>query len=334
MKGTGQSEPLTVGLHFKMDPGWKVYALPPEGEAQPLFGQPPEVDWSASENLEDVELLWPPGKWQGEGAYRIYVYDKSVIIPLKVNLLDESKPLKLKGMVRFFGCSETCRPFQQEVDLMLSPQEAHPTPEAPAIHHYEAQAEEFESQQDLKEAASLSFMILIALLGGLILNFMPCVLPVLSLKIMGLIKSHHPKFKLKFLATSAGILVSFLMLAVIMVSFKAIGVTLGWGFHFQQPLFLGGMATLMMIFSLSLYGVFEIPLPSFMETLLSIQGRGIMKDFLSGMFATLLATPCSAPFVGTAISFALSQGSFRNLHPIYGSWSRIFYTLFIRYYPA
>ena len=308
VKGTGETEPLTIGLHFKMDEGWKLYAKVPEDETPPPFGQEPEVDWEGSENIEEIEILWPPGEWDGEGFYRVYVYKKAVIIPLKVKLLDESKPLKLKGVVKYFACSTTCRPFEQKVEMILQPTKAIPTPEAEAIEYFEDKAEDFELAQDLEEAASLMFMILMALLGGFILNFMPCVLPVLSLKILGLVKSHHPRYRLKFMATTLGILASFLLLALVIIGLKSVGVSVGWGFHFQEPVFLGFMAGLMIVFALNLYGLFEIPLPGFLANSMSVHTRGLMGDFLSGMFATLLATPCSAPFLGTAVSYALSQG--------------------------
>lgn len=308
VKGTGKAEPLTLGLKFTMVPGWKLYGMPPDEEDLPAFGRPPEIDWSESENLEDVEILWPPGEWEGEDLYRIYVYKKSVIIPLKVNLIDEAKSLVLRGKVSYFACSNTCRPFEQRVELVLEPTQAAPSPEAPSIAHYEELAEDFDLEQDLEEAASLLFMLFIAFMGGVVLNFMPCVLPVLSLKIMGLTKAHHPRIKAKFSATMGGILVSFLALAVLIIVLQAAGHQVGWGFHFQQPVFLGFMSFVMIIFALNFYGWFEIPVPAFLGRYLSDHSKGLMGDFLSGMFATLLATPCSAPFLGTAISFALTQG--------------------------
>lgn len=308
VKGTGEKEPLTIGLDFKIDPSWKLYAHPPKDAENTPFGQPPEIDWSGSKNLESAEILWPPGEWDGEGFYRTYVYKKSVIIPVKVKLLDETKPLILKGKVTYFACSTTCRPFEQAVELTLNPIPATLTPQAGPIQAFEKKAEDFEREQDLEEAASLVFMLFMALLGGFILNFMPCILPVLSLKIIGLTKSHHPHVRAKFLVTTAGILVSFLLLAILIITLKSLGIAVGWGFHFQEPLFLGFMTFLMILFALNLYGLFEIPLPQFIAQSLSIRGKGLVGDFFSGVFASLLATPCSAPFLGTAISFALAQG--------------------------
>lgn len=147
-----------------------------------------------------------------------------------------------------------------------------------------------------------------ALLGGLILNLMPCVLPVLSVKMIGLAKhggGDSGRARASFLATAAGILVSFGVLAGGAIALKAGGVAVGWGIQFQEPLFIAFMTLVCILFAANLWGLFEIPLPAFLGKL----GEGQAGSFTTGVFATLLATPCSAPFVGTAVAFALSRGS-------------------------
>jgi suppressor for copper-sensitivity B len=153
-------------------------------------------------------------------------------------------------------------------------------------------------------------MLGIALLGGFILNLMPCVLPVLSIKVLGLIghaggEGRH--VRTSFLASAAGIVASFLILATAAVAVRAAGTAVGWGIQFQQPLFLVAMAFVVTLFSANLFGFFEIGLPSWVGGLGG--GQGLLGHFASGAFATLLATPCSAPFLGTAIGFALAHGA-------------------------
>jgi len=159
--------------------------------------------------------------------------------------------------------------------------------------------------------------LLLALLGGLILNLMPCVLPVLSLKLLGAI-GHGGREKrlvrLSFLESAAGIYFSFLVLATLAVLLRQAGHSVGWGIQFQQPLFLISMALVLTLFAGNLWGFFEIRLPGWMGDLAMRTGEG--KDghhpgahFLTGAFATLLATPCSAPFLGSAIGYALSRGT-------------------------
>jgi suppressor for copper-sensitivity B len=102
---------------------------------------------------------------------------------------------------------------------------------------------------------------------------------------------------------------SFLVLAAVVTGLRAAGVAVGWGFQFQQPLFLSAMALLVTIFAANLWGWFEVPLPGFAGALAGAAGHGGRTgDFLAGAFATLLATPCTAPFVATAVGFALAGG--------------------------
>lgn len=160
---------------------------------------------------------------------------------------------------------------------------------------------------------SLLLVLSLALLGGVILNLMPCVLPVLSLKLMSLIShgnSTPAAVRISFLATAAGILFSFLVLAGGTIALKTAGAAVGWGIQFQQPVFLAAMALVVTLFAGNLFGFFEILLPSGLaEQTTRTTGKGLAGAFATGAFATLLATPCSAPFLGTAVGFALSRGA-------------------------
>jgi suppressor for copper-sensitivity B len=160
-------------------------------------------------------------------------------------------------------------------------------------------------------SGSLVAMLLVALLGGLVLNIMPCVLPVLSLKLMGLIGHEgedHRHLRLSFLASAAGILTAFAGLAGALVALKGTGSAVGWGIQFQQPWFLIAMTLVVTLFAANLWGWFEIPLPAAIGRLAGIGGNNSLAgQFGIGAFATLLATPCSAPFVGTAVAFALAR---------------------------
>lgn len=153
----------------------------------------------------------------------------------------------------------------------------------------------------------------LALLGGLILNLMPCVLPVLSLKLLtlaGYASAERRAARLGLLSTAAGVMVSFGVLAAALIVLKAAGSAIGWGIQFQQPWFLAGMALITTLFSASLWGWAPIVLPTgIADAIGSIRGHGRLTNaFLMGAFATLLAASCSAPFVGTAIGFALARG--------------------------
>ncbi len=154
-------------------------------------------------------------------------------------------------------------------------------------------------------------ILLLAVLGGLILNLMPCVLPVLSLKLLGLAQfggGDPREARRGFLASAAGIISAFLVLAGALAALKAGGAVVGWGIQFQQPWFLVGMTGLITLFACNLWGFFEVRLPQVVGDLTSrsAEVHGLGGHFLQGAFATLLATPCSAPFLGTAVGFALA----------------------------
>lgn len=175
----------------------------------------------------------------------------------------------------------------------------------------------FESVSAQGPQLSLAMYLLFAVVGGLLLNIMPCVLPVIALKIFGLVGlgGDQPKRvrKLGFMF-SLGILVSFLTLALLVIVLQAAGEQVGWGFQFQEPAFVIVMCTIVFAFGLSLFGVYEINLPgsavSGLGKILDDQtrsGKSASASFAEGVFATVLATPCTAPFLGTALGFAFSQ---------------------------
>ena len=161
---------------------------------------------------------------------------------------------------------------------------------------------------------SIHFEIfIIALIGGFILNFMPCVLPVLSLKMIQLVNLRTENkviFRKKISFNILGILTSFLLLAVGTYIVKSAGELVGWGVQFQNPSFLIFLILLTAFFGFNLLGLFNLFLPPKVLNILSYRGEGFVGDFITGITLTLLATPCTAPLVGTAVGFALSGGTF------------------------
>lgn len=146
-----------------------------------------------------------------------------------------------------------------------------------------------------------------ALLAGLILNLMPCVLPVLSLKLLSLAKHHHGQARLHHtLAYTGGVLASFWALAAIMALLQAGGTSLGWGFHLQEPTVVAVLTLLMVALALSFWGVFE-----FGTSLTRLGGVGKAErpwqSAATGLLAVVVATPCTVPFMGGALAYALTQ---------------------------
>jgi len=158
--------------------------------------------------------------------------------------------------------------------------------------------------------ASLPVLLLFAVLGGLILNLMPCVFPVLSIKAISLAeqaKKHPATVRTKGLVFAAGVIASMLVLAAILLLLRAGGEQIGWGFQLQSPLFVTLMVYLLLAVGLNLSGMFEIggELGGIGDAL--TQGGGYRATFFTGVLTTLVATPCTAPFMAAAVGAALTQ---------------------------
>ena len=156
--------------------------------------------------------------------------------------------------------------------------------------------------------------LLFGLIGGFILNLMPCVLPVISLKIFGFMRQagdSRANILKHGLAFTAGIFLWFLGLAAVIIALKSAGSEVTWAFQFQNPWFNYVIGAVIFVFALNLFGVFEIVLPGRATQGMAEAGShgGLAGSFAQGILATLLATPCTAPFLGTALGFAFSQTS-------------------------
>lgn len=163
--------------------------------------------------------------------------------------------------------------------------------------------------------------ILFAFVGGMILNLMPCVLPVMSFKVMSFVKMAGQSRSLTLkhgLMFSLGVILSFWLLASVMLMLRTYGQAVGWGFQLQEPLFVVILASVLFIFSLSLFGVFEWGMffaswagQTQAET--TQKSSGYAGSFLSGVLATAVATPCTGPFLGSAVGFAVTLPVFQSL---------------------
>jgi thiol:disulfide interchange protein/DsbC/DsbD-like thiol-disulfide interchange protein len=157
------------------------------------------------------------------------------------------------------------------------------------------------------EQTSWATALLLALLGGAVLNLMPCVFPVLSMKALALLQHGPGHARRHGLAYTAGVLACFAIVAGALIALRAGGAAIGWGFQLQDPLVVAILAYVMLLLGLSLSGVFTLG-GSVMGVGQGLAGRdGMAGSFFTGVLATVVATPCTAPFMGTALGFAITQ---------------------------
>ncbi len=297
---------VRIAVVVAIDDGWHIqshtpsydYLIPtefslelPKGWAEPVIRYPAHVMWQ-SQFAEDP----------------LAAYERDVVIHAELELPTELATGAVEAPVELLyqACDElVCLPpTTAETTVRFEIGEAGEPTGHPAFEAAPA------PPPSTGGGLSLLAALVPALLGGLILNGMPCVLPIVSLKLFGLAQaSGKPRREIVggALMTTLGILVSFWALAGATLLARSAGQAVGWGIQFQNPLFVTFLALVLTLFSLNVWGLFDIRLPQALANRQGGGGNGYSGDFFSGVFATLMATPCSAPFLGAAVGFALSQ---------------------------
>jgi thiol:disulfide interchange protein len=166
-----------------------------------------------------------------------------------------------------------------------------------------------------QEEFSLGLILIFALLGGMILNLMPCVFPVLSIKALSFTMTHQTQSSRRShgLAYTAGVVASFVGIAFVMLSLRAAGEAIGWGFQLQSPLFVTLLIYLFFIMGLAFSGYLEIGSGLMSIGQSSARDESLSSSFMTGVLATTVASPCTAPFMGPALGFAIAQPSYLAL---------------------
>jgi suppressor for copper-sensitivity B len=317
----GSQGRLVALLHIEH--GWHVNSHKPTYE----YLIPTEVELALPGGWEAATFTYPAGKMArftfAEEELSVFEGDVPIVASFRVPASQATGEVRVDATVAYQACNDTqCLPpihRKETVTLRIGKGEAassgwfakpNGAPVQPAGGSAGEPAKPSAPAAPLDSRALLP-MIALALLGGLILNAMPCVLPVLSIKVFSLVK--HASLSRRALATAglattAGIVVSFWLLAAGVILARRAGAAVGWGMHFQQPAFVALLAVLVVLFTLNLWGVFEVRLPGrIADAAGGARHEGLAGHFLTGLFATLMATPCSAPFLGTAVGFALGQ---------------------------
>jgi thiol:disulfide interchange protein len=232
---------------------------------------------------------------------------KGFTLDLKKDANLTTNPAQLNGVIELSGnrIYEISAAKGKPIAPQPIPAAATQSASAPAPDTGAPSAAPAASQSPLNLLSSVA----LAFLGGLILNLMPCVFPVLFLKGLGLVQSsaeERSRLRIHGLVYTAGILVSFWALVAALLALRTAGSRLGWGFQFQSPIFLMLMAALLFFLGLSLAGQFEIGLSLTSAGGSLAQKHGFTGSFFTGVLAVIVATPCTAPFMGAAIGYALA----------------------------
>ncbi|HVS02907.1 MAG TPA: protein-disulfide reductase DsbD domain-containing protein, partial [Thermoanaerobaculia bacterium] len=292
---------------LRIDRGWHVNAFRPTFD----YLIPTELELELPPGWADAEIAYPPAEHERFtfAEEELAVYQGEVVIRARTRVPEgaASGRVPLRAALTYQACDDTqCLPpvtTEQELGLAVGG-----GGRATAGPWFGGTAAEPAAATG---SGNLLLILLLGLVGGLILNAMPCVLPVLSIKVFGLVQSaalSRRDVVTAGLATAAGILASFLALAGAAIAARAAGRAVGWGVQFQEPGFVAFLAVVVVLFSLNMWGLFEIQLPGRLAQLAGGgHHEGVAGHFASGLFATLMATPCSAPFLGTAVGFALAQ---------------------------
>ncbi len=280
----------------------------------------PQVDvgwtFAATEHEDRVQVrAIPPEGWQGMiRSAHFYASDPEIVLygseqkwhykdgeyhfDLERNTMFNHEPDRLRGVLvaeRGWLGPQSGRALK--VDVELSPADA---------------ALASEERGDIGFGLALMF----AFIGGMILNLMPCVFPVISMKVMGFVQQAEQDRSQVFKHGAMfgfGILASFWVLAGVLIALRAGGEQLGWGFHLQSPFFLIAISVLFFLLALNLFGVFEVG-TSWMGLGQQAAGSsGLSGSFFSGAVATLIATPCTAPFMGAALGYALTLSALESM---------------------
>lgn len=317
---------VKIGVEFKIPAGVHIYFREP-GDS----GRPTTVNWTVTGSTPSP-LQWPmPERFEDDGLVAYGYKDRVVLVSeLQLPSSSSASEIEIKADISWLACGNgSCIPGKSTASIKLPLlQNASQNPSEHAdlldINPFAGSIEDIGKDKPATgsdttastpgpavPSISLPYALLLGFLAGMLLNLMPCVLPVIALKIMSFTKQagqdRRESAKLG-LAYTLGTLATFAAMAAAMVIARAMGTSLGWGFQFQSMSYLVGMASIICLMTLSLFGLFYVNVQTGVQSLENVASKnGMMAAFARGISATLLSTPCSAPMLGTALGFALSQ---------------------------
>ncbi|MBT7905114.1 MAG: protein-disulfide reductase DsbD [Porticoccaceae bacterium] len=278
---------ITQGYYLYRD-RFKFNAVDPSSQLQPPIFQTGKIKW---DDYFEAEL-------------EVYYKSTTVVLPFSTDAQ------QIEIQIESQGCADAglCYPPYKQwvtVDLLSDNVDISNQPSASAQRGNSATS-------STDTPLSLGWVLIFALAGGMILNLMPCVFPVLSIKALSFARAHQSNRSKQIhgLAYTAGVVLSFVAIAVVMLALRSAGEAVGWGFQLQSPGFIIGLIYLFFVMGLAFSGYLEIGtgLMSMGQSADSNQ-ESLGSSFLTGVLATTVASPCTAPFMGPALGFAVSQSS-------------------------
>ncbi|MFQ5731491.1 MAG: protein-disulfide reductase DsbD domain-containing protein [Planctomycetaceae bacterium] len=312
-KNAKPGDEVTVSITAKLDKGWHAYALThPKGG----IGLPVIITVKSVNRLEPIGKGWRPRK---APEVKVETIDGERVVTqehhgtvtwsrkFKVAKVVAPGTYGLSGRFRYQICQRACLPPKSVSFSLGDLNGAQPAPKAANDIDRTPFPKRAESE---KESGGLLLYLLLAFAGGLILNVMPCVLPVLAIKVMTFAQQageDRRRILMLNVMYSIGVIAVFLLLATLAVGIATGGEKLGWGGLFRLSEFNIVMGAVVFAMGLSLLGVFEIPLPGFIGSNAGGQSEGPGAAFLTGIMATVLATPCSGPFLGVTFAWSVKQ---------------------------
>lgn len=306
-------QPFRVGVELTIDEGWHIYSATP-GE----IGKPTELQFLIPAASRVSDLHWEKPKTFQDFGFTAFGFEKRTVIAVVVVPSDQLKDgdsVQIQVDCSWLACKDSCIPGSKTLTITL-PVGAAALPSADAaqlaavIPAISGSVPAIQSSS-APSMVSLLYYLAFAFIGGLILNLMPCVLPVVSLKVLSFARqSGESRGRLRQLglAYAVGTIATFLTLAVITIILRELGGFAGWGFQFHQPWFVLLMLCTMVLMSASLFGAFYFQISPGQNSVSELASReGLGGAFFAGVLATMLSTPCTAPFLGAALTFALVQ---------------------------
>jgi thiol:disulfide interchange protein DsbD len=282
--------PFRAALRIVLAPGWHTYGENP-GDA----GVPPELTFDLPTGAKASAIAFPPPLKMQENGVITFGYTGSVVLP--VTITPGAGALSLTAHANWLVCNTICVPESGVFYLDLPQGAPAPSPQAALLPAPEAAA------PPPPEATGFAAAILLAFLGGLILNAMPCVFPILAMKALAIVHRKQTSHR-NTIAYAAGVLASFLGLGFAVLTTSAS--LSGWGFQFHYPIFVALLALTLFAIGLNFSGIYTLgtSLTRIGDTL--TRSGGLAGSFFTGLLAVTAATPCTAPFMGTAIAAALA----------------------------